>query len=60
MSLLNLKSILIEINDKFQSQKDKIIQTMRNNNFELMHKKRNENYYKNEYDGIYNYIFKKN
>ena len=56
----NLKSILIEINDKFQSQKDRIILTMRNNNFELVHKKRNENYYKNEYNGIYNYIFRKN
>jgi FkbM family methyltransferase len=56
----NLKSILIEINDKFESQKNKIIQMMRNNGFELMHKKRNENYYKGEFDGIYNYIFRKN
>lgn len=56
----NLKSILIEINDRFETQKNKIIQTMKNNNFELVFKKRNENYYKGDFDGIYNYIFRKN
>tara|TARA_B100001123_G_C14748747_1_gene803980 strand:+ start:97 stop:657 length:561 start_codon:yes stop_codon:yes gene_type:complete len=56
----NLKSILIEINDKFEIQKSKIIQIMKNNNFKLIFKKRNENYYKGEFDGIYNYIFQKN
>ncbi len=55
----NLKSILIEINDKFEIQKNKIIQTMKNNKFELVIKKRNENYYKGNFEGIYNYIFQR-
>ena len=55
----NLKSILIEINDKFETQKNKIIQIMKNNRFELVIKKRNENYYKDNFDGIYNYIFQR-
>ena len=55
----NLKSILIEINDKFEIQKNKIIQTMKNNKFELVIKKRNENYYKGNLEGIYNYIFQR-
>ncbi len=56
----NLKSILIEINDRFETQKNKIIQIMKNNNFELIFKKRNENYYKGDFGGIYNYIFQRN
>ena len=55
----NLKSILIEINDKFEIQKNKIIQTLKNNEFELVIKKRNENYYKGNFEGIYNYIFRR-
>ena len=45
------------INLKFK--KKKIIQTMRNNKFELVIKKRNENYYKGNLEGIYNYIFQR-
>lgn len=59
LSNKKLKSILIEINDKFETQKNKIIQTMKDNNFDLVYKKRNDNYYKGEFEGIYNYIFKK-
>ena len=35
----NLRSILIEINDKFADQKNRILQIMKANNFELMFKK---------------------
>ena len=56
----NLRSILIEINDKFADQKNRILQIMKANNFELMFKKRNENFYKGEFDAIYNYVFQKN
>ena len=55
----NLRSILIEINDKFRTQKNNIIQTMNNHNFDLFLKKRNDYYYKGEFEEIYNYIFKK-
>ena len=55
-----LKGVLIEINDKFKTQKNKILQIMKKNNFKLIQKMRNNDYYKDEFDGVYNYIFKKN
>ena len=55
----NLRSILIEINDKFADQKNRILQIMKANNFELMFKKRNEYFYKGEFDAIFNYVFQK-
>ena len=45
--------------EKFKSQKIKILRIMKKNNFKLITKNRNDFYYKNEFDGIYNYIFKK-
>ena len=54
-----VESILIEINDKFIIQKEMIIKIMKKNNFKLVSKNRNDFYYKNDFDGIYNYIFKK-
>ena len=59
LSNKKIKSILIEINEKFKSQKIKILRIMKKNNFKLITKNRNDFYYKNEFDGIYNYIFKK-
>ena len=59
LSNKKIKSILIEINDKFKSQKIKILRIMKKNNFKLISKSRNDFYYKNDFDGIYNYIFKK-
>lgn len=56
-----IKSVLIEINDKFKTQKKKILMLMKKNNFKIVSKLRNDEYYKNdEFSGIYNYIFKKN
>ena len=59
LSNKKIKSILIEINDKFKSQKIKILRIMKKNNFKLISKNRNDFYYKGDFDGIYNYIFKK-
>jgi len=60
LSNKKIKSILIEINEKFRSQKIEILRIMKKNNFKLITKNRNDFYYKNDFDGIYNYIFKKN
>ena len=60
--LLNkkIKSILIEINDKFKVQKKEILKIMKKNKFQLISKSRNEDFYSNkDFSGIYNYIFKK-
>ena len=60
--LLNkkIKSILIEINDKFKVQKKKILKIMKKNKFQLISKSRNEDFYSNkDFSGIYNYIFTK-
>ncbi len=55
-----IKSVLIEINDKFETQKKKILKLMKKNNFKIVSKLRNDEYYKNdEFSGIYNYIFNK-
>jgi FkbM family methyltransferase len=54
-----VKSILIEINDKFKIQKKNILKIMKENNFKIISKTRNDFYYKNEFNGIYNYIFQK-
>lgn len=60
LSNKKLKSVLIEINDKFKTQKKTIIKIMRNNKFKLISKSRNDEYYKtDQFDGIYNYVFKK-
>lgn len=61
--LLNkkIKSILIEINDKFKVQKKEILRIMKKNKFQLISKSRNEDFYSNkDFSGIYNYIFTKN
>ena len=60
--LLNkkIKSILIEINDKFKVQKKEILKIMKKNKFQLISKSRNEDFYSNkDFSGIYNYIFTK-
>ena len=60
--LLNkkIKSILIEINDKFKVQRKEILRIMKKNKFQLISKSRNENFYSNkDFSGIYNYIFTK-
>ena len=59
LSNKKLKSVLIEINDEFKIQKKKIIEIMKKNNFKLLSKMRNDDYYKDEFVGIYNYIFEK-
>lgn len=59
LSSKKVESILIEINDKFIIQKEMIIKILKKNNFKLVSKNRNDFYYKNDFDGIYNYIFKK-
>ena len=60
--LLNkkIKSILIEINDKFKVQKKEILKIIKKKKFQLISKSRNEDFYSNkDFSGIYNYIFTK-
>ena len=60
LSHKKIKSILIEINENFEEQFVKVKDIMKQSNFELLKKDRNENYYENpEFEKMYNYIFKK-
>ena len=54
-----IKSILVEINENFQFQFRTIISLMLKNNFILLHKKNNENFFKynSNHKNTFNYIF---
>jgi len=54
-----IKSILVEINENFQFQFKTIISLMLKNNFILLHKKNNENFFKynSNHKNTFNYIF---
>jgi len=54
-----IKSILVEINQDFKIQYKSIINLMKKNNFYLLHKKRNENFFKNSSSmkNVFNYVF---
>ena len=58
----HLKSLSIEINENFKEQMETVFKIMKESNFKLKYKKRNENYsdYKTiKYLKIYNYIFER-
>lgn len=62
-SLINkkIKSISIEINEKFKVQYNKILKIMKKNNFILKQKKRNSFFYRDkQFAKTYNYIFSRN
>lgn len=53
-----VKSILVEINEKFEAQFNEIKDIMLKCNFILKKKERNESFYQNsDYEKMYNYIF---
>ena len=53
-----IKSILIEINEDFKDQYESIIKIMRQNEFKVLHKKRNEAMFSEEkLKKVFNYVF---
>ena len=53
-----IKSLSIEINENFTEQYNKVIQIMNRHNFKVLHKKHNEQMFKNtKYDKSFNYVF---
>ena len=52
-----IKSLLIEINENFQEQNASILNLMKEYEFKILHKKRNEEFYKGKFANTYNYIF---
>ena len=56
-----VKGLLIEINEKFKEQYDKVLNLMDKYGFKLLHKKHNDDIFseKSKFKNTYNYIFKK-
>ena len=54
-----LKSILVEINENFKKQYNTIIKIMKIYSFELVSKSRSEEFYKDDMNKVYNFIFEK-
>ena len=56
-----VKGLLIEINENFKEQFDKVINLMNKYGFQLLHKKHNDDMFseKSKFNNTYNYIFKK-
>ena len=55
-----VKSILVEVNDNYVEQKNRVLEFMKKNDFILFHKKNNLNQTSdNKYFKIFNYIFSK-
>ena len=56
-----IKSLSIEINENFTKQHEKVIEIMKKNDFKILHKKHNEDLFKNDpynkFIRIFNYIF---
>jgi len=56
-----IKSLSIEINENFTKQHEKVIEIMKKNDFKILHKKRNEDLFKNDpyskFNRTFNYIF---
>ena len=57
LSNKNIKSILVEINEDFESQFNNIQKIMRENNFKFLKKEREDIFYGSNYNNTYNYIF---
>ena len=56
-----VKGLLIEINENFKEQYDKVLKLMNQYGFKLIHKKHNDDIFseKSKFKNTYNYIFKK-
>ena len=55
-----VKSILVEVNDNYVEQKNRVLEFMKKNDFILFHKKNNLNQTSdNKYSKVFNYIFSK-
>ena len=54
-----IKSVSIEINDNFKTQKKEVINFMTSKKFKIVHKKNNELFSKNEFSNTYNYLFER-
>ena len=53
-----VKSLSIEINENFKEQYEKVLNLMEKNKFKILHKKHNEDLFKNnKFNRTYNYIF---
>ena len=61
LSNKKIKSLSIEINENFTEQHEKVIEIMKKNDFKILHKKHNEDLFKNDpynkFIRIFNYIF---
>ena len=61
LSNKKIKSLSIEINENFTKQHEKVIEIMKKNDFKILHKKRNEDLFKNDpyskFNRTFNYIF---
>ena len=61
LSNKKIKSLSIEINENFTEQHEKVIEIMKKNDFKILHKKRNEDLFKNDpyskFNRTFNYIF---
>ena len=62
---INIKSILVELNENFEEQYDSVLRIMSQNKFKLRFKKRAEEFYvnklvdknKNKFSKLFNYVF---
>ena len=52
-----IKSLSIEINEDFKKQFQNVLKLMSQYEFKILHKKRNDKFYKGEFANTYNYIF---
>ena len=61
LSNKKIKSLSIEINENFTEQHEKVIEIMKKNDFKILHKKHNEDLFKNDpyskFNRTFNYIF---
>ena len=56
----NIKSLSIELNEKYKEQFDKVIEIMSQNNFKIKHKKHADIFNKHQkFSHLFNYIFEK-
>ena len=52
-----IKSLLIEINENFKEQSENVFNLMKEYEFKILHKKRNDAFYKGKFANTYNFIF---
>ena len=55
-----IKSVLIEINENFKEQYDEALKILKDSNFSIISKNKNESFSSEKFSNTFNYIFKKN